>query len=228
MKKFLGKKPFRERKQYKNSLGNIGKKFHYLTIDSYDKKSEKYKCICDCGNIISTYIWRLNIGKTKSCGCFKKESLKRRMTTHGKSKDPEFVAWKSMKERCDNVKNKSFKNYGARGITYSKEWNSFDTFLRDMGPRPGSKYSLERINNSQGYCKENCKWATVEQQANNKRNCVKIEFGEIEYTAKQFAIKTGFSVQKIYRLVAKGMTGLDIWEKKYRKYDENRKRWTHF
>jgi hypothetical protein len=79
-------------------------------------------------------------------------------------------AWAHMISRCHNENDKSFKNYGARGIQVCERWrNSFDTFFTDVGMRPGTGYSLDRINNDGNYEPSNCRWATVEEQHRNTR-----------------------------------------------------------
>jgi len=90
---------------------------------------------------------------------------------HGKSRTQEYYVWAGMIQRCTNPNNPMYKNYGGRGITVCGRWrNSFKAFYEDMGPRPGPKYSTERINNNRGYYKENCNWATCEKQNQNRRN----------------------------------------------------------
>ena len=81
----------------------------------------------------------------------------------------EYRAWKHMRERCMNPKCKAYKNYGGRGIVVCSRWQSFKNFFEDVGPKPSSKHTLERINNNLGYDKNNCKWATWSEQAKNKR-----------------------------------------------------------
>lgn len=126
--------------------------------------------VCDCGTqrLVRTYC--LQKGITKSCRCLQKEMAAK---THGLSETPEYQAWISAKNRCTRPSNTLYHNYGGRGITMCPEWlNSFETFLRDMGKRPSQFHTLERINNEQGYNKENCKWATRTEQNNNTRRCV--------------------------------------------------------
>lgn len=70
-----------------------------------------------------------------------------RRTTHGKRKSPEYTAWAHMRDRCHNPKNKSYPEYGGRGIGYCSEWQSFERFYKDMGDRPSNRHSLDRIDN---------------------------------------------------------------------------------
>jgi hypothetical protein len=75
-----------------------------------------------------------------------------------------------MRNRCYNPKNNRYKIYGGRGIKVCDEWlKSFKNFIDDIGRKPGPQYSIDRINVNGNYEPSNCRWATPEQQANNKR-----------------------------------------------------------
>lgn len=101
--------------------------------------------------------------------------------THGLSKSKEYHIWCIMLQRCYNPNDPSYQYYGASGITVCDEWrHSFETFLADMGPRTNPKHTIERINNSIGYSKENCKWDTRKEQARNRRNSVRLSVRGVE------------------------------------------------
>lgn len=133
--------------------------------------SAYWKCICDCG-INKTIRADQLIGKQsqKSCGCMSKVKLK-----HGHSRighrTSEYTSWYSMIQRSHNPNHKRFYDYGGRGITVCEKWrNSFVDFLSDMGFKPSSKHTLERINNLNGYEPGNTIWALPYVQKRNMRS----------------------------------------------------------
>jgi hypothetical protein len=142
------------------------------------KKNTSWLCKCDCGKekIINR---PLLIAGTDNCGCLTSKRTIERFTTHGKTNSQCYKHWEYMKTRCLNEKCKAYKNYGGRGIKICDEWMGFENFHRDMGD-PGSRMSLERIDNEKGYFKENCKWIPVKEQSKNRRTTRYVEYkGEI-------------------------------------------------
>ena len=96
--------------------------------------------------------------------------------------------WRDMKVRCYNTKNKSYKHYGARGIKVCDRWlHSFAKFKKDMGEKPGTEYSIDRIDVNKDYSPENCRWATPKEQANNKTNNHLIEHNNKIMTVSAWA-----------------------------------------
>lgn len=139
---------------------------------------------------------------------------------HGESnKSKEWEAWASMIQRCTNPKNKRYYSHGARGIRICDRWvNSFVNFLADMGRAPSKEYSLERVDNNGNYNPSNCKWATKVEQANNRRNNIRIEYMGRTQTLKQWCdelslpylrvkarIHAGHSVQEAFTSTPKGV-----------------------
>lgn len=130
---------------------------------------------CGCG-----YITRVRPRKADNCGC--RSNNYKHGNEIGKKPTPELKCYRKMRERCYSVACKDYKNYGGRGIRVCDRWlNSFDSFLTDMGLRPSSGHTLERLDVHGDYGPDNCVWATRIEQSKNKRNNVYVEFnGEVK------------------------------------------------
>ena len=116
---------------------------------------------------------------------------------HRMSKTPEYKAWQQMKDRCFNLNHPRYSNWGGRGITVCDRWLNFKNFLADMGSRPSSKHSLNRIDNDSDYCPDNCKWSTRVEQQNNTRYNRLITIKNETKTIAQWAEKMSISHQVI-------------------------------
>lgn len=159
------------------TLDLTGQVFNYLTVLSRNEDdARKWNCLCECGNICQTTPQRLRSGRCKSCGCLKSKLLSESNTKHGGYVDgkntPTYQSYIAMIHRCYDDKRSSWERYGAKGIIVDEpSWleespNGYLNFLRDMGDRPDGT-SLDRINNSGNYSKENCRWADRKTQAYN-------------------------------------------------------------
>lgn len=186
-----------------------GKKFGRLTALRRDPK--KYSdvhwiCKCLCGKTTSVVTSFLISGHTRSCGCMRRDAAKKMGTAtrthgegHGDKVSVEYMAWRSMLDRCRNKNNSAFKHYGGRGIRTCRRWHKFENFLADVGRRPSKKHSLERVKNNQGYKPSNVQWATWSEQANNKRTSKRITISNRKSTVSQWA--------KLYNITASTLRG---------------------
>ena len=112
---------------------------------------------------------------------------------HGLTKTREYKSWRSMKDRCLNQNNPDFHHYGGRGIQVCNEWlDSFETFLEDMGPRP-LDCTLDRIDASKGYSKDNCRWAPSLTQSRNRSTVKLITWNGESKTIREWANQLGIS-----------------------------------
>jgi hypothetical protein len=154
-----------------------GESFGRLTAMA-DESAFRVLCRCVCGVEKSISVYQLRSGRTQSCGCLRKERATAAVVTHGqfrggrrRAASGTYSSWQSMVNRCTNPTNKNFKEYGGRGITVCDRWrgrDGYSNFVEDMGERPDGM-SIERVENSSGYEKSNCRWATPLEQAQNRR-----------------------------------------------------------
>jgi hypothetical protein len=111
--------------------------------------------------------------------------------------------------RCTNKNREDFKDYGGRGIAVDPRWLNFESFFADMGVKPGKRFSLERLDVSQGYGPGLCIWADPTTQANNRRNTVRLVFEGKPTTLSVACRKTGLDRSMVRRRVFSGWSEED-------------------
>ena len=195
-------------------LDLTGQRFNKLIVINKEKTENGrifWNCLCDCGNNIVVITGNLKSNRVKSCGCLKVQKLIERSTIHNQRHSKLYEVWKSIKQRCFNPNNSSYKNYGGRGITMCDEWkNDFTSFLNwSINNGYSIGLTIDRVNNDWNYCPNNCRWVDRRIQANNTR-CNKlitinnktdtlanwIRFYKISYSSYYKRIKKGLSEQE--------------------------------
>ena len=190
----------------------VGKKFGRLTVlrdDGYIRpKKPAYHCVCECGNTTRVDGSFLRTGKTKSCGCLRQEvaarSVRAMNTTHGKFGTRIYRIWTMMIQRTCNPRTKEYKRYGGRGIRVTEAWKHFENFYADMGDPPTEEHTLDRLDTDGDYCKANCRWATVVEQQNNRRDNVFLEWNGRKQTLAQWAREVGLNPSTLSRRLGAG------------------------
>lgn len=182
----------------------IGQKYNRLTIrEFYDSTTYgelAYKCDCDCGT--KGKVIRLSQiinNHTRSCGCLYVETRPR---THGLSHTRQYNILKGMKDRCYVPSTDSYKDYGARGIKICPEWLDEENGIRNfyewsLENGYADDLTIERIDRNGDYCPENCTWATIEEQANNKKNNVRLDIYGNQMTFMEISRMYNMNMQDI-------------------------------
>lgn len=185
-----------------------GLKFGKLTvIKEVGKDKNNYillLCICECGGQKIVNKDNLKGNRIKSCGCLQE--------SHNHYKSRLYHIWSAMIQRCTNINNPAFKDYGGRGIKVCDRWlNSFSNFLADMGEPKSIFLTLDRYPNKNGnYEPGNCRWATFKEQTRNKRNNRVLTYGEEKLIAVDWAKILKISAGTLYRHLRKGHSIADI------------------
>lgn len=183
-----------------------------------------WKCLCECGQTKEVSGTYLVSGRTKSCGCLAKESLKTRSLTHGMSNNKLYYTWKAMVSRCKNPKNPVFKHYGGRGISVDSQWLDVKCFI-EWALSNGYKEGLEidRIDVNGNYEPVNCRWATRREQTNNKRNNVRVTINGETHTLGEWSDITGVNINTLQYRYYRGDQGERLIRKVSSEYDNGRK-----
>lgn len=184
-----------------------GQTFGFWTVlnfagrDNLKKAIWHCQCICGCKKLVN--VGSLMQGKSKSCGCKQKELFIKKITKHGMANTPTYKSWHAMIQRCQGKGGHT--SYVKRKITVCNEWLSFDKFFANMGIRPNNK-TLDRIDNTQGYSLENCRWATHSQQSNNTSVTVYVTVNEEKLPLTVACKKYNMGVSCIRHRLEKGMS----------------------
>lgn len=154
-----------------------GMKFSMLTVlkrlENNKHGNSTWLCKCECGKETKCIGSEIKNSHKKSCGCRRINVLGENSVTHGQKRvgkvSAEYNVWATMVQRCTNQNNKSYPNYGGRGINICDRWRVFENFYADMGNRPSKSHSIDRVDVNGIYELTNCRWVTSESQNRNKR-----------------------------------------------------------
>jgi hypothetical protein len=200
-----------------------GQRFGRFTVIKYAGRNKQGKalwsCKCDCGVEKIVGGTQLRNGTTKSCGCYNRErsaqqigefsrSIRNYKMGYGTSRLAN--TWRHMIHRCENVRDKSYPNYGGRGIRVCDEWHDFFKF-QEWALENGydANLTIDRIDNDKGYNPDNCRWSTKKQQSENRRNVIWIDYHGNRYTATEWARLMGGNKNLILKRLSKGWNLID-------------------
>ncbi len=157
-----------------------GRRFGRLLVMEQEAERSRHKkimwrCVCDCGKETAVATADLNSGAIKSCGCFIADRQRELKTTHGMTGTRLYMIWHAMRQRCENPKSHNWKYYGAKGVSVCEAWHSFPAFYDwamaagydDKAPR--GQCTIDRINPYGNYTPDNCRWADMKTQLQNRR-----------------------------------------------------------
>ena len=196
----------------------LGKRFGRLLVVDYapdyiapdGHKHPKWKCRCDCGNEVVVRQSSLLGGCSQSCGCLRKEQISYRAKHHGGFGTRLYNVWNSMRQRCNNPHAQSYHNYGGRGISICSEWDDYGVF-RDWALKTGydksakrNECTLERIDVDGDYCPQNCKWVTMKEQGNNRRDTIYLTYKNETHSLSEWSRLTDIPYQRLYARYKRG------------------------
>lgn len=187
-----------------NRINDIsGQKFGRLTAirpdGRYPSGNIKWLCECECGNFTHTSVAALKKGQSTSCGCYSSERMAAYNTKHGGFGTRLYEIWRQMHRRCYGTNTRAYPLYGGRGITVCEEWQEYGPF-RDWALANGytENLTIDRVDVNGNYTPLNCRWATMKEQANNKRNNHRITYSGETHTVSEWADIYGVNQVKLW------------------------------
>jgi hypothetical protein len=178
-----------------------GQKFGRLTVIEFhhSDKGRYWLCKCDCGKFTILNTNKLKFGNTKSCGCLAKEKNSKRFFKHGANKTRLYICWKAMRQRVSAKNKYKLKYYYKRGITVCDEWKEFTNFSDWALLNGYSNFlTLDRIDNNKGYSPDNCRWIKQEEQTDNMRRNILLEYNGEKMTLTKWANKVAMERTALY------------------------------
>lgn len=178
-------------------------------VDPNGRRRPQWLCQCDCGSDPIIVLGdSLKGGHTKSCGCLRDEKAKITLLKHGDSYTKLYSVYQSIIDRCYNINNKRFNDYGGRGIDVCDEWKNnyiaFKEWAISNGYQEG--LSIDRIDNDTGYSSSNCRWVTRKTQQNNTRFNHIVEYNNESKTIAEWSEITGIKYDTLYGRLYRGWT----------------------
>lgn len=210
----------------KKSQDLTGRPFGYYTAIRQDGCNSQgvpyWLCRCRCGNEKRVRVDHLLDGSTKSCGCLQREQIVSRNTTHGCTNEPWYKTYEAMMERCGHSKGASeyrLRLYRDRGIAVCELWRNspmaFGDWLLAHGWRKGLQ--IDRIDNNQGYCPENCRVVTPKENANNRRVTLHLDDGT---PLAMFCASIGIETYEGGKIAPKYIRILMMWKRAHKPHPE--------
>lgn len=170
-----------------------------------------WNCVCECGTRKIVRGKSLKYGDSTSCGCLQKEGIRERASKHHGFGTRLYNIWNSMRQRCLNPNHHAFHNYGGRGITICSAWNDYDNF-RDWALRTGYKEdaargecTLDRIDVNGCYAPENCRWSSMTEQSNNRRDSIVLTYNGESKPLTELARDNGVKYCTAWKRYKKGL-----------------------
>jgi hypothetical protein len=173
----------------------------------------RWVCVCDCGQQLHVTGSELRAGhRTRCLACSKEQNRLRAVergfgkinvrhghTACGTGRTKEYRAWLSMKARCSLPSQRSFVDYGARGIKVCDRWMaSYEDFLADVGLAPSPSHTIEREDSNRNYEPGNVRWATRAEQSRNRRNNIVVEIDGLSLTLGEWAERAGIPYRTVW------------------------------
>lgn len=179
----------------------VGEQFGKLTVIANARPSasdrRRVRVRCECGHTRTMNVDTLR--RTRSC----RSCAQLKYEHNSKAHEAEYRSWWCARRRCHNPADKNYNNYGARGIAMCERWRtSFDAFMEDMGHCPPDR-TLDRIDSDGDYEPSNCRWGTIQQQAENRRSLVMLTHNGVTMHMAKWARRLGMSREALHYRIQK-------------------------